>query len=144
MLHNLRRRVEEDRGFSMIELLVVILIIGILAAIAIPLLINQAGKGYDAAAKIQVGVAQRAMEVKANDNNGSYANISKSDLQAVEPSLSDTSGATLQGPTSTQNSYSVTSQARTTGDTFTVSRDSSGGLHRSCTGTGAGCVKGSW
>ena len=96
MLSKLRRRAEEEQGFTLIELLVVILIIGILAAIAIPAFLNQRGKAYDASAKSQVKTAQTAMETYATDNNGDYSAATKSALVAIEPTLADTSGATLR------------------------------------------------
>lgn len=62
-----------DDGFSLIELLVVIIIIGILAAIAIPAFLNQRTKGYNAAVKSDLRNLATAEEAYLTDYS-SYTN----------------------------------------------------------------------
>src|SRR5438445_4024383 len=69
-------------------LLVVILIIGILAAIAIPSFLNQKSKANDASAKELARTAQTTMETAATDNNGSYALMTEAkSLQEIEKTI---------------------------------------------------------
>src|SRR3712207_6422156 len=97
MLQKLRMRAASESGFTLVELLVVMLILGLLAAIAIPSFFNQRDKARDADAKEQVRTAQTAMETYATDNDGSYAGADPADLVAIEETLSGV-GARLTVP----------------------------------------------
>ena len=143
MLNKLRTRSAEESGFTLVELLVVMLILGILAAIAIPAFFSQRDKAKDSDAKAQVNTAQTAMETCATDNNGSYALCDLTKLRAIEPTIRATGVAV----TTTSNSYTITVPSQTT-NTFGVSRTSAGALTYPCSvpATGgnpnAGCPAG--
>jgi type IV pilus assembly protein PilA len=70
--------VEKENGFSLVELLVVMVIIGILAAVAVPAYLSQRSKGYEAQAVNDMGNVRTMVETYAVDNDGSYAGLNGS------------------------------------------------------------------
>jgi type IV pilus assembly protein PilA len=134
MLLKLRQRMaSEESGFTLVELLVVMLILGLLIAVAIPTFFNQKQKANDADSKAMAHTAQTAIETYATDHSGSYLNADQPALTAIEGTV-DTSVA-VSGASAT--GYTITVTNPTTTHTFSIVR-AGGSFSFPCTPGGQG------
>src|SRR5579871_1062710 len=113
------RPTDEEEGFTLIELMVVVLIIAILLAIAIPTFLGARSKAEDRAAQSNLRNALTAEKTYYVDSQA-YTDNTSSNLTNIEPSLTY-----LGSVTPTVGTVAVT--VNLTGDTVTLAAKSASG-----------------
>jgi prepilin-type N-terminal cleavage/methylation domain-containing protein len=138
----MNRRIDSraQNGFTLIELMIVILVIAILSAIALSAFLGQRSKAHDGAAKSDARTVVSAMEACYTE------------LARYDPCPDSDPGAPIgTGPgeveiTPSGDTYVIVSHSRT-GNTFTVTKLADQTVVRTCSDAGdprGGCVGGSW
>ena len=144
--------VREERGFTLAEVLVVILVLGILAAIALPMFLGQQDKGQDAEAKSNARNLVSQVESCFAPQEDYRQCATQADLggNLGIPYGTNPGEASVTATTETTFTVRAVSKSKTGGvnNTFTIVRDSAGSTTHTCTAgpsnDGGGCNSGTW
>ncbi len=127
---------QDQRGFTLVELLVVLVIVTILATIAISMFINQRSKAQDAEAKTSASLVASTLQVYHQDND-TFVGADRDALILIEPSIAAVRGLSL---TVGVNSFDVqvdSASGASGGGPYRVEYDD-GSTVRRCLGPGLG------
>lgn len=95
----MRLQLNSERGFTLVELLVVLMVIGVLASLALPAFLSQRAKAQDSCAKAQVTAAYKAAIIY-RQRSGSNVGMTLAQLRIEDRSISTTATGGCSGSSS--------------------------------------------
>jgi prepilin-type N-terminal cleavage/methylation domain-containing protein len=144
VLSPIRQLRKEEAGFSLVELLVVTLIIGALAAVALANLFGQREKAVDTQAIATAHTAQVTIESCGAQKPDGYEGCDANELRSMEPTLP--ADPTLKVSGLAKDEYTIVVQSVPESHTFTIQRTGKGVVSFTCNEKGdGGCpLDGTW
>jgi type IV pilus assembly protein PilA len=130
---------DDERGFTLIEVLVVVFVIGILAAIALPVFLGQREKGFDASAKSDARNAVAQVETCFIDERA-YDNCDGPTDRAMYSSEIDWDRITVTSTGIGTAAFEVDALSRS-GNHFFITKQDDGAFARTCTTAGSGACR---
>jgi type IV pilus assembly protein PilA len=142
----------DARGFTLIEVLIVMLVIGVLAAIALPSFLGQQEKGKDAEAKSNARNLMSQVESCYTPKEDYRQCATEADLGGNLGIPYGSAPGEAAVTSAQQSTFTITAVSKSTtggqNSTFMIVRDAGGTTTHSCTAgagnDGGGCRNGTW
>merc|ERR1739848_281034 len=101
LLNPKKSRNKLQKGFTLVELLIVVIILGVLSAVALPAFLNQTGKAKVNAARASVVAAAKSCEVALISGEAGLNWAAPQGVGSAAPTADATSGAFTPGAAAT-------------------------------------------